>query len=190
MQASRHTHTHTSHGINTHITHTQCVCSWQRTFYYYYYFAMQLGMMSDVYCSGRNKNKIISIIKIIQHSTTTYTNEWYHYIHYIHFKISTIMIPFGGRSCVRHTPTCSSHSQILATFRTIIMELWACLSRHTGWQAGRQAGKQAKHWGRQTKESKTRQVRGHPGYHSHNHKCEWWWQHLNYFPYGNKCCCT
>jgi hypothetical protein len=32
-------------------------------------------------------------------------------------------------------------------------------------KAGRQAGRQAsKHWGRQTKESKTRQVRGHPGY--------------------------
>jgi hypothetical protein len=46
---------------------------------------------------------------------------------------------------VRHTPTCSSHSQIPATFRTIIMELRACLSRHTldGRHAGRQAGKQA-----------------------------------------------
>jgi hypothetical protein len=100
--------------------------------------------------------------------------KWYHYIH---FKIFNYNDSFGG------SELCEAHYNMLLTLSNPcnihnhnygIMSLFI----KTHWMAGRQEGRQAsrqasKHWGRQTKESKTRQVRGHPGYyHSHNHKCE------------------
>jgi hypothetical protein len=93
------------------------------------------------------------------------------------FQIFNYHDSLGGRSCVRHTPTCSSHSQILANIQNHnygIMSLFIkthwMAGRHACMQAGRQAGRQASKQkqastgaGKQ-KESKTRQVRSHPGY--------------------------
>jgi hypothetical protein len=76
------------------------------------------------------------------------------------FQIFNYHDSFGG------SELCEAHSNMLLTLSNPcnihnhnygIMSLFI----KTHWMAGRQAGRQArKHWGRQTKESKTRQVRG------------------------------
>jgi hypothetical protein len=90
---------------------------------------------------------------------------------------------------------CEAHSNMLLTLsnpRNIQNHNYGITSlfikTHTGWQACRQAGRQASTGAGKQRKARQGKSGGHPGYHSHNHKCEWWWQHLSYFPYGNKCC--